>query len=70
MSGATFEQAAHAAELVGLAVYARAVLARAIEHEPAVVSLRLSCTLESSGLQVIEAEFVDSTGQAHGGFGL
>lgn len=70
MQGASFEQAAHAAELVGLAVYARAVLARAVEHEPAVVALRLSCTVDAPGLQVIEAEFVDVAGQAHGGFGL
>ncbi len=70
MSGATFEQAAHAAELVGLAVYARAVLARAIDQQPDVVSLRLSCTLDAPGLQVIEAEFIDARGVALGGFGL
>jgi len=66
----TFEQAAHAAELVGLGAYARAVLARAMDHEPLVVSLRLTVTHDDGGLQVIEGEFLDAAGQAHGGFGL
>jgi len=70
MQSATFEQAAHAAELVGLAVYARAVLARAMEHEPEVVSVRLAVTLDTPGLLVVEGEFIDVSGMARGGFGL
>lgn len=63
-------EAAHAAEFVGLAVYARAVLGRAVSDEPEVVSLRLSCTHQSSGLSVIECELVDRAGNAVGGWSL
>jgi len=65
-----FMQAQHAAEMVGLAVYGRAVLGRAVEDEPEVVSLRLSVTHQASGLSVIEWELVDRQGMALGGGGL
>ena len=65
-----FIQAQHAAEMVGLAVYGRAVLGRAVEDEPEVVSLRLSVTHQASGLSVIEWELIDRNGQAIGGGGM
>lgn len=65
-----FLEAQHAAEMVGLAVYGRAVLGRAVEDEPEVVSLRLSVTHQASGLSVIEWELVDRQGMALGGGGL
>lgn len=66
----SFIEAQHAAECVGLAVYARAVLGRAVEDEPGVVSLRLSVTHQSAGLSVIECEVIDSGGNAVGGWSL
>jgi len=66
----SFIQAQHAAEMVGLAVYGRAVLGRAVEDEPEVVSLRLCVTHQASGLSVIEWEFVGRDGLALGGGGL
>lgn len=65
-----FMQAQHAAEMVGLAVYGRAVLGRAVEDEPEVVSLRLSVTHQGPGLSVIEWELIDRHGMAVGGGGL
>ena len=66
----TFIEAQHAAELVGLAVYARAVLGRAVEDEPEVVSLRFSVTHQSAGLSVIFCELLDVRGTALGGWSL
>lgn len=64
------QQAMHHAELAGLAVYCRAVLARMSVDEPEVVSLRLACTFESPGLSVIEVEMIQRGGMAIGGFSL
>ena len=66
----TYMEAQHAAELVGLAVYARAVLGRAVEDEPGVVSLRIAVTHQSAGLSVIECEVLDGRGNALGGWSL
>lgn len=66
----TFIEAQHAAELVGLAVYARACLARAAAEEPDVVSLAFTVTFESPGLSVIECELRQASGLAVGGFSL
>lgn len=62
--------AMHAAELAGLAVYCRAVLARSSVDEPEVVSLRIACTFESPGLSVIDVELIERNGVAVGGFSL
>lgn len=64
-----FEQAAHAAELVGLAAYARSVLARAVAVDPAVVALRIDATA-AGGQPGILGEFVTEDGRAVGGFAL
>jgi hypothetical protein len=66
----SLQDAMHAAELAGLAVYCRAALARAASEEPEVVSLRLACTFESAGVSVIEVELVERNGIAVGGFSL
>lgn len=65
-----FIEAQHAAELVGLAVYARAVLSRAVDDEPGVVSLRLSVTHQSVGMSVIECELINRDDMALGGWSL
>lgn len=59
-----------AGEFAGLAAYCRAVLGRAASDEPEVVSLRLSCTLDTPGLSVIEVELIERNGLAVGGFSL
>lgn len=64
-----FDEAIHVAELAGLAVYARAVLARAVSAEPDVVSLRVACSVTASGADV-DCELVGATGMALGGFSL
>lgn len=63
-------EAMHGAELAGLAVYVRAVLARAAVDEPEVVSIRLACTFETPGVSVIEVELIERNGIAIGGFSL
>ena len=60
----------HAAELAGLACYARAVLARAMENEPHVLSLRFTVEADPGSVAPITAEVLDATGLALGGFGL
>jgi hypothetical protein len=70
MHAHSLEESFHAAELVGLAVYCRAVAARAVSAEPEVVSLRLEVTFESPGLSVIEVELIAKGGFAIGGFSL
>lgn len=62
--------AIEAAELAGLGVYARAALATAHEGDTAVVSLRLTVTLQAQGLTVVEGEWCDAGGDVLGGFGL
>lgn len=70
MAHSTQVDAAHVAELVGLAAYCRAVLGRAREHAPSIETLRLVCTHQSEGLAVIECELVDAQDMAHAGFAL
>lgn len=62
-----FIAAQHAAQLVGMAAYARAFLGQAVEDEPEVVSLRITCTHQARGLSVIEWELVQVDGMAIGG---
>ena len=62
-----FITAQHAAHLVGMAVYMRGFLGQAVEDEPEVVSLRVSCTHQTSGLSVVEWELVNAQGFAIGG---
>lgn len=65
-----FVTAQHAAEMVGLAVYARAVLGRSMADEPGVVSLRIECTHTDPGLSVIECELIGPAGMAVAGWSL
>ncbi len=65
----SLDEQLHVAELAGLAVYARAVLARACDDEPEVVSLRLNCEVEGRSAS-ISVEPVGASGLALGGFGL
>lgn len=65
----SLDEQLHVAELAGLAVYARACLARAISDEPEVVSLRLNATADGRTSSV-EVEVIGSDGLAIGGFGL
>lgn len=65
-----FVTAKHAAEMVGLAVYARAVLGTAMDDESGVVSLRVEVTYQTAGLSVIECELIGPGGMAVGGFSL
>jgi hypothetical protein len=70
MHAQSMDEAMHAAELATLAMACRAVLGRAASAEPEVVSLRLTCALESPGVSVIEIELIERGGMAFGGFGL
>ena len=60
--------AVYAAELAGLGAYARAVLVRANDDEPTVVSLRVSVAL--AGGSVVNIEFCELSGFAVGGAAL
>ena len=60
----------HAAEMAGLAVYLRAVFARAVAGEPEVVCLRVAVTLDTPGLSVIEFELIERSGHAIAGWSL
>lgn len=66
----SFIEAQYAAEMVGMAAFARAVLCRAVDDEPDVVSLRLAVTHQSTGQAVVEWEFIGRSGLALGGGGL
>lgn len=66
----SFIEAQYAAEIVGMAAFARAVLGRAVDDEPEVVSLRLAVTHQSAGLALIEWEFIGRSGLALGAGGL
>lgn len=70
MSFETFVQAQHTARLVAVADSLRAFLGQCVEDEPAVVSLRVCCTHQASGLSVIEWELVEANGIAIGGGSL
>ena len=59
--------AQYSAQLVGMAAYMRAFLGQAVEDEPEVVSLRVACTHQASGLSVIEWELIGVHGHAIGG---
>lgn len=61
---------AQAVRAVAVADALRAWLGHCHEDEPEVVSLRVQCTHQSSGLSVIEWELVEAGGQAIGGGGL
>ena len=61
---------AQAARAVAVADALRGWLGQFQEDEPEVLSLRVSCTHQSSGLSVIEWELVEAGGQAIGGGGL
>lgn len=65
-----FIEVVQAAELAGLGVYSRAVLARAVTDDPAVVSVRVSVALEAHGYTSCDIEFIDKGGNAVGGMGL
>jgi hypothetical protein len=65
----SLDEQLHVAELAGLAVYARAVLSRAISDEPEVVSLRLFATANGHHAD-LDVEVIGAQGVALRGFGL
>lgn len=70
MHTADFQQSLHAAELAGLACFARAVLGHAMEDGDDVVALRFTVTHSADERAVIEAELINRGGLAVGGFAL
>jgi len=66
----TFVQSTYAAELVGAVVYLRALLQRAREHDPEVVSLRVTCQAGDAWAVDVAGEYVNGEGAAVGGFSL
>lgn len=72
MHSDALSSAQHAAELAGLAAFARAVMARAVEHDPSIVALRVDCAAPGADGpgQFLVAEFIDAHNVAVAGFAL
>lgn len=62
-----FTSGLYAARSASVADALRALLGMHVEDEPEVVSLRVECTHQTSGLSVVEWELIGPAGMAIGG---
>lgn len=65
-----FTAGLHAARTCAVADSLRALLGMHVEDEPEVVSIRVQCTHQTTGLSVVEWELISAHGMSIGGGSL